>query len=210
MSDAERLYQEILANVNKFLPKIRKTHIETLSMMITGLLRGQNGQLNEIAKKVPYDKKKTSLVSRFRRFLENERVEVGTFYNPIAEMVLESFSEEQVILAIDTSKIGGDCSCLMVSVHYKSRALPLAWTVYKGRKGHSSQETQLNLFKRVDVMVPDHYEIVLLGDGEFDGSEIVDWLEEESQARWDYVCRADRRIKVWREREDQLSQSYIM
>ena len=197
MSDAERLYQEILANVNKFLPKIRKTHVETLSMMITGLLRGQNGQLNEIAKKVPYAKKKTSLVSRFRRFLDNERVEVGTFYNPIAEMLLESLSENRAVLAIDSSKIGGNCICLMVSVHYKSRMLPLAWTVFKGRKGHSSQETQLDLFKRVNTMVPDHYEIVLLGDGEFDGSEIVDWLEEESQERWDYVCRTDRTTKVF-------------
>lgn len=82
----------------------------------------------------------------------------------------------------------------MISVHYKSRALPLVWIVFKGRKGHSSQAVQLKLLALAKTYVPSGCEVILLGDGEFDGSQIVEWLE--SQPNWDYVCRTDETTLV--------------
>jgi hypothetical protein len=95
---------------------------------------------------------------------------------------------------IDSTKLGGHCLCLMVSVYYKSRAIPLAWVTYKGRKGHSSQQTQLHLFKQVKALLPPEVPVVLLGDGEFDGSEVIDWFQQDSP--WRYVCRTDKTNRV--------------
>jgi len=91
---------------------------------------------------------------------------------------------------IDSTKIGGACICLMVSVYYKSRALPLAWVVYKGKKGHSSQQTQLELFQTVKTLLPPTSQVILLGDGEFDGSEVITWFRTDTT--WQYVCRTDQ------------------
>jgi len=189
MSDAERLYQTILRNAFALFPEMLAENVVTLALMITGILRGRNGQLSQIARKVRYSGQKSSLEDRFRRLVRNENIIVEVEYNPVAQLFLSSLSHARLVFAIDSTKMGGNCICLMLSVHYKSRALPLVWVVFKGRKGHSSQALQLELFEAAKAYVPDDCQVVLLGDGEFDGSQVVEWLE--AQPDWDYVCRTD-------------------
>lgn len=189
MSDAERLYQATLKNMFELFPEMLEENVETIALQVTGILRARSGQLTKIASKVRYKGKKTSLVDRFRRFVKNPNIVVEAEYNPVAKLFLSSLSNERLVFAIDSTKIGGKCICLMLSVQYKTRALPLVWVVFKGRKGHSKQTLQRELFELAKTYVSDDCHVVLLGDGEFDGCEIVEWLE--GQSRWDYVCRTD-------------------
>ena len=87
----------------------------------------------------------------------------------------------------------------MLAVYYQGRALPLAWIVFKGKKGHSSAEMQLNLLKYIKTLLPEGLEVVVLGDGEFDSSTVVSYLKE--QENWHYVCRTASNIKVFHEDE---------
>lgn len=190
MSDATRLCNVVLSHLLKLLPDMLEENRLTLAMMMTGLLRGRNGQLKKMARAVRYAGKKESLVERFRRLVKNGQIVTEVEYNPFVMLVLSALSKEQLVLMIDSTKIGGDCICLMVSIYYKSRALPLAWVVYKGKKGHSSQQTQLELFKTVKALLPTTSPVILLGDGEFDGSEVVTWFKTETT--WQYVCRTDQ------------------
>ena len=195
MSDAARLYRAVLDNLVKFLPEMKGENCLTLALMITGILKSKNGQLSKIARAVQYAHKKESLVTRFQRLVRNKNIEVELEYNPFVAMVLAAVSPEQIGLMIDSTKIGGNCLCLMVSVYYKSRAVPLAWVVYKGKKGHSSQQTQLALFQTVKALLPATSPVILLGDGEFDGSQVIAWLKTETT--WQFVCRTDKTNRVW-------------
>lgn len=190
MSDAIRLNKVILNHLLNLLPDMNEDNRLTLAMMITGLLRARNGQLKKIARAVRYGHKKESLIERFRRLVKNDQLVTGVEYNPFVQLVLAALSQEKLVLIIDSTKIGGACICLMVSVYYKSRALPLAWVVYKGKKGHSCQETQLALFKTVKALLPPTSPVILVGDGEFDGTQVVSWFETETT--WQYVCRTDQ------------------
>ena len=145
MSDAERLHQATLDDVRELFPEMLEENVETVAQMITGILRARSGQLTKIASKLKYNSKKTSLVDRFRRFVKNPKIIVDVGYRPVANLFLSSLSNERLVFAIDSTKIGGRCICLMLSVQYKTRALPLAWVVFKGRKGHSTQTLQLEL-----------------------------------------------------------------
>jgi hypothetical protein len=82
----------------------------------------------------------------------------------------------------------------MVSVLYKSRALPLCWVVFKGKKGHSPEAIQLALLQTVQSLLPPDQAVIILGDGEFDGSEFITWLQH--QTAWHYVCRAANICKI--------------
>jgi len=194
MSDAVRLYNTILNNLIQLLPEMLEENRGTLAMLITGILRSKSGQLDHIARTVKYAFKKPSLVERFRRFMRNKNIVVEVEFNPFALLFLAALNQEQQVLLIDSTKIGGGCLCLMLSVYYKSRALPLVWVVYKGKKGHSSQETQLALFKTAQELLPSDSQVMVLGDGEFDGSQVVQWFQQ--QATWHYVCRTDTRTLV--------------
>ena len=199
MSDAARLYQAVLNNLVNFLPAMKEESFLTLAMRITGLLRSKSGQLSKMARAVQYAHKKESLVTRFQRLVRNKKIEVGLEYTPFVSLILSALSKEQVVLMVDSTKMGGNCICLMVSVYYKSRALPLAWVVYKGKKGHSSQETQLALFKSVKVLLPEASQVILLGDGEFDGSQVVTWFKIKTN--WQFVCRTDKTNLIWYEQQ---------
>jgi len=120
-------------------------------------------------------------------------------YAPFAHRIITAIGPGPVVLMIDSTKMGGRCLCLMVSVYYKDRALPLAWVTYKGRKGHSAQTVQLELFKRVKALLPAEMPVVVLGDGEFDGSEVIDWFRQNHA--WRYVCRTDKTNRIFYEEE---------
>ncbi len=196
MSDAARLYRVILRHLLKLMPPdMLAENCITLAMMITGILRGRNGQLKKIARAVQYSYKKESLGERFRRFVRNKNIDVNVVYALLIGKILKAIGQGPIILMIDSTKIGGRCICLMVSIYYKSRALPFAWLTFKGRKGHSSQATQLKLFKRVKELLPTDVPVILLGDGEFDGSEVVEWFKTETN--WQYVCRTDHTTLIF-------------
>jgi hypothetical protein len=195
MSDAARLYRVVLRHIRKQPSTMLLENQMTLAMMITGLMRARSGQLRKIANAVQYSGKKESLIDRFRRFVRNQKLEVAVEYTAFGQRILKAIGQGPLVLMIDSTKLGGHCLCLMVSVYYKSRALPLAWVTYKGRKGHSSQAMQLQLFKQVKALLPADVPVVLLGDGEFDGSEVIDWFQQDSQ--WRYVCRTDKTNKIF-------------
>jgi hypothetical protein len=196
MSDAMRLQQNILKNLQEVLTGLLPEHQLTMSMLISGILRSREVQLRKVAEKVAYGHKLSSLVDRFRRFLSNEHIESQVQYNPFVVRILQGLSQSELYLLIDSSKVGRGNLTLMVSVYYQHRALPLAWVTYKGRKEHSSQAVQLRLLRSVQRYLPAGCQITLLGDGEFDGSEVIDFLQNEAQ--WRFTCRTDQATLVFR------------
>jgi len=189
MSDAARLYRVVFSHIQRLMPEMLWENQTTLAMMITGILRARSGQLKKMVRAVQYAHKKESLVDRFRRFVRNTNIEVSVEYSPLGHRIVKAIKQGPVVLMIDSTKMGGNCICLMVSVYYKSRALPLAWLTFKGKKGHSSQATQLQLFQSLKALLPADLPVILLGDGEFDGSQVIDWFE--SEPTWQYMCRTD-------------------
>ena len=188
-SDAARLFRFILRELSKHMSPILIEHRITLAMLVTGLLRGRSGRLTKIAEKVSYRHKKPSLVSRFQRYVKSSWVNVEAYYAPLANEILQAVEPGPIALMIDSTKMGGRCICLMVSVYYKKRALPLAWLCFKGKKGHSTQAVHIELLNQVKTLLPDDTPVVLVGDGEFDGADLLNWLKEETT--WQFVCRTN-------------------
>ena len=90
------------------------------------------------------------------------------------------------MLVIDGSGVGRGCVALMLHVVYKGRALPLAWIVRQGKKGHFPEDLHIALVEQVQEIIPEGEAVVVLGDGAFDGVALQQTLEE---AGWSYVCR---------------------
>src|SRR5919202_701503 len=74
----------------------------------------------------------------------------------------------------------------MLSEAHHGRALPLTWVVVKGAKGHFPQATHCALSTQMQQIMPPTAEVTVLGDGEFDGTEVQAALR---QLHWQYVCR---------------------
>jgi len=95
---------------------------------------------------------------------------------------------------MDGSVAGRGCNALMIHVVYKGRALPLAWRVRQGPKGHFPEDLHIALVELVSGLIPEGAQVVLLGDGEFDGTRLQHTVEGEG---WSYVCRTGCHRTAW-------------
>jgi hypothetical protein len=125
-------------------------------------------------------------MARFRRWLKHDAHTLDGWFLPVAKALLENLAHQPLLLAIDGSVVGRGCIALMVSVIYHGRALPLAWVVVKGKKGHFPQAMHCALLDQLQPLLPQTAEVVVLGDGEFDGTDLQALLRKFG---WQYVCR---------------------
>ena len=78
---------------------------------------------------------------------------------------------------------------------YKGRALPLAWRVRQGPKGHFPEALHLALVNLRRACLPEGTPVVLLGDGACDGTMLQQTLHE---AGWRSACRTARStVAMW-------------
>jgi hypothetical protein len=127
--------------------------------------------------KTPVRAKKLSAVKRFEWFLENKAVQVREWYHPFVHSVLTLVaSGGQVNLIIDTSKVSFCFRLVMVSVGYKGRSLPVAWTWCLGWRGHSSTKVQIALLGYVAQLLPGGVKVSLVGDCEFENPLLIEYV----------------------------------
>jgi hypothetical protein len=92
----------------------------------------------------------------------------------------------EIRLIVDGTKIGFGHQLLIVALAYRKRALPIAWTWVRGKKGHSSAIKQLALMSYVRGLVTKGARVLVVGDCEFGAVEV---LEQLDHWQWRYVLR---------------------
>ena len=197
MSDNLRQYRAIWEALRQGYPGEPQgqcaRHLTTLAALISGIVASKSTQLPKIAAKVPEGSKPESRVKRFARWVGNAHITPERSFVPYAEVLLAHLACQTLVLVIDGSVVGRGCVALMIHVVYKGRALPLAWVVRRGKKGHFPEALHLALLKQVQEFITPGAQVVVLGDGEFDGTSFQHALQE---AGWSYVCRTGSNITV--------------
>ena len=191
MSDTYRRYRAIKQGIMQFYQPHpsghQARHLDTLVALICGLAGGRQAHLSTIADHAPsHGADQESVITRFRRWLKNDAITVTGWFLPGAKALLANLAQQPLTLVIDGSVVGRGCLALMLSVVYHGRALPLAWVVVKGKKGHFPQETHCALLAQIKQLIPAGAEVTVLGDGEFDGTTFQAALRT---LKWTYVCR---------------------
>jgi hypothetical protein len=191
MGDNHHLYRHIRKSLMQIYPKQltgrQAQQMNTLSGMISGIVRSGKSQMRAMAKSAPDRSKVESRIKRFTRFTQNEGVDTTTYFMPFLTPLLIGLARSgPLVLAIDGSEVGRNCLALVISVIYKKRALPLVWVVVQGSKGHFPEETHVQLVQAVKPCIPDGADVIFLGDGEFDG---IGLQAEIAQNDWQYVFR---------------------
>lgn len=193
MSDNHTRYHLIRQGLEQLFPTrlsaSQLRHLRTLALLVHGLIASAHCQLPKLAAKAPKKAKLESRIKQFQRFLDNDKVTQQTFWLPFAQPLLKSLSgngQRELKVCLDGSAMGKECMALVASVVYAGRALPIAWLVVKGKKGHLPQERHLELLEMVHKLVGGASRVVVLGDGEFDGTRL---LARITSLGWHYVAR---------------------
>ena len=199
MSDNRRQYRAIREALRQAYPGEPQgrcaRHLTTLAALISGIVASKSTQLPKVAAKVPNGTKPESRVKRFARWLDNAHILEEVYFLPYAEILVAHLALETLVLVMDGSVVGCGCVALMIHVLYKGRALPLAWRVRQGPKGHFPEELHIALVELIRACLPEGTPVVFLGDGEFDGTTLQKTLND---AGWFYACRtAQSTVATW-------------
>src|SRR5215471_9516291 len=141
-------------------------HLQTLAAMISGIGGSKSTQLPHIAAKVPDSTQAESRVKRFARWVRHDKITTEVYFVPYAQLLLAQLALQTLVLIIDGSVVGRGCVALMIHVVYKGRALPVAWLVRPGKKGHFPEAWHIALVEQVQEWLPAGAQVVWLGDGE--------------------------------------------
>jgi len=151
----------------------QEQHLNTLALLICGIVGAHQVQFAHVAAQVPIrGRKNESLIGRFRRWVKHETIRPEALWLPFARAVLQGLASAPLTIVLDGSVAGRGCVVLIASVLYHGRAIPLLWTVVKGKKGDLPAASHCGLIRPLQEVLPSEATVVLLGDGEFDGIEL--------------------------------------
>ena len=206
MTDHHKVYTKVKKMLKQMMKLNHPGQVVTLAMMISGIVMSRKAQLSAMSSEIPTDTKEKSIEMRMRRWVKEDQINVEAVYLPFARQILEALSHLPLVLVMDGSQAGRGCRVLMVGVLYQKRALPIAWLVYKGKKGHASGERHIQALKKVLPLLPEGNQVVLLGDAEYDTTEMIGWVEKNTT--WQYVLRTAPQIYVQADQKNQPVRDY--
>lgn len=196
MTDNLRNYHIIRAGLEQLYPErlgaSQLRLLRTLALVIHGLIASAHAQLPKLAAQAPsnWGGNLESRITQLARFMANEKVTTQTYWLPFAKPLLNALTtnrERELVVCLDGSVMGRKCVTLLASVVYAGRSLPIAWLVIKGKKGHLPQARHLELVEQVRELIGEQVKVVVLGDGEFDGTALLARVEAYG---WRYVSRS--------------------
>jgi len=190
MRDTYRRYRAIAQCLLQLYPQVggqQRRHLATLALLICGIVGSQHTQLPKVVEQTPGGRAADeSVVMRFRRWLKHDNVTYQRWMLPVAQALIAMLGRRQLVFVIDGSTVGRGCMCLMISVLYQRRALPITWLVVKAHKGHLPEALHCALLEQLAQLVPAEASVTILGDGEYEGT---DWQAAITARGWKYVCR---------------------
>lgn len=188
-----QLYRSLQDLLVQLRPNERRTRLRNFSWLLAGLFVSRSVHLSKIANKIPTTKATLpSVVRRLSRLMDNASIHVREWYGPLARRLLECQAHAlggEVRLIVDGTKVGFKHRLLMVSLAYRKRAMPIAWSWVSSEKGHSSSYKQRALLDYIRRLIPDGGRVVVVGDSEFGSVAVMERLEEWG---FHYVLRQKR------------------
>jgi len=191
-----REYHKWYMTIRQLQINERNTRIRNFTWLIVGIYQSRSVCLSRIAGKIPGQAKLLSTTRRLSRLLANPAIRVRDWYKPVATQWLEAQFHclGEIRLVVDGTKIGFGYQLLIVSLVYRKRAIPIAWTWVKHAKGHSGSLKQLALLAYVRKLIPSGAAVFLVGDCEFGAVEVLRQLDKW---HWFYVLRQKSDTCVW-------------
>jgi len=197
-----QLYHTWIQRIRELRPEQRITQVRNFVLLLCGIYQSRSVYLSRIAGKVPGRAKLQSTVKRFERFLSNPAIRVRDWYKPIAQhwLVRQSTNLGEIHLIVDGTKVGFGHQLLMVSLAYRKRAIPIAWTWVRHVRGHSTGHKQLALLAYVRTLIRHGAVVFLVGDTEFGPIKVLKRLDAW---HWYYVLRQKSDTLIWSQTDNQ-------
>jgi hypothetical protein len=206
MEHTPQLYDTLVHVLSQQATWVDQRHLKTLAWMMVGLI--QSGWISLTAW-APYVVSRAqyaqSTVRRFRRWLNNDKLDVLSLYGPLMTQALAEWGEQALYVALDTSMLWNTYCLIRLSVIYRGRAVPLVWCVLQHGSAQVAFGAYRDLLDRAALLLPRSCKVVFLADRGFADTDLMahlqrlgwHWRIRIKSSFWLYR-RGHRRCKVER------------
>ena len=177
MENTPYLHDTLLRVLGQHANWLDLRHRKTLAWMMVGLICSKTVSLGAwtpfVVSQAQYAQ---SLVRRFSRWLDNNRITVEPLYGPLIEQAVVGWAGKRMYVALDTSMLWNTYCLIRLSVIYRGRAVPLVWRVIEHRSAAVSFETYQDLLKAAKSRLPFACKVVFLADRGFADTQLMGYL----------------------------------
>lgn len=208
MKKVFRAIQSRLYNLSEGTPKGHAAkRLNTLSGLVSGMIHKGSSHLVDIGSGIPQNIDANSKTQAAKRFLDNKWTDISVHFLPFLHAFLTGvlmFTQlnNGIVLVIDGSQVGKDNAVLMISLVWRNRGIPIVWLVKEGGKGHFKTADHLQVIREaikiLKTIIPLDIPVTLLGDGEFDSTDIQELCLAKN---WNYVLRTACNTVLYKEDE---------
>ena len=193
MNGIKEIAESISSELQRRLPKQRKTQRAKLALLISTMFDVRSAKLMDLAAGLPLDADRTDMRYQWIvRLLGNPLVVSDAVMEPFAREVLERAAAGGEPLSLDQSKMSERHQVLMLALRWGERALALAWRVEQ-TDGAIGFDTQKALLEAVAPWMPGRAAVRLLGDRFYGTADLIGWCQERG---WDYRLRLKGNLVV--------------
>ena len=172
------LYQTLLQVLGYHSNWVDLRHRKTLAWMINGLILsgkiGLGAWADYVHSRAEYV---ASTIRRFRRLLDNDRIEVHPLYAPLLGQALQEWDHKTVYVALDTSMLWNTYCIVRLSLVYRGRAIPIVWKVLEhGSSSVAHEAYQVLLDQAAQILFPFNCKVIFLADRGFADTTLMKHL----------------------------------
>jgi hypothetical protein len=198
MMNYKLLYQleELLS---AHIPSMNSWQQANVALFSYGVIQAEGCQQGEIARQVSCGEQIESTTKRFRRWLDNQALDLETFFSEWSRWVVKSVGGERVTLVVDETKLEARVGVMMVGLAWQGRCLPLAWRTYRANdQANYPPEGQVgiirNLLERVKAGIGEQQAVLVLADRGIGCSPAL--CQVVQQLGWQYLFRVTCQTKI--------------
>ncbi len=196
MENTPHLYDTLVHVLSQQVKWLDQRHLKSLAWMMVGLIHSGGISLTAWA---PYVVSRAqyaqSTVRRFRRWLDNDKIEVLSLYGPLIQQALVKWGEQALYVALDTSMLWNTYCLIRLSVIYRGRAVPLVWCVLQHGSAQVAFATYQELLARAALLLPRCCKVILLADRGFADTDLMAHLQ---RLGWHWRIRIKRSFWLYR------------
>jgi len=190
MENTPHLYETLVLVLCQHATWVDQRHLKTLAWMMVGLIH--SGWINLTAW-APYVVSRAryaqSTGRRFRRWLDNDKIDALALYSPLIEQALGQWGEQTLYVALDTSMLWNTYCLIRLSVIYRGRAVPLVWCVLHHGSAQVAFKVYHDLLERAALLLPRCCTVIFLADRGFADTELMAYLQ---RLGWHWRIRIKR------------------
>ena len=197
MESTPLLYQTLVQVLGCHQNWLDVRHLKTLAWMINGLILSGKISLGSWAVYVQGRAQYAqSITRRFRRFLDNDRIDVHPLYGPLLVQALQGWDRKTVYVALDTSMLWNTYCIVRLSLIYRGRAVPIVWKVFEhGSASIAYEEYQALLDQAAQLLFLFHCKVIFLADRGFADTNLMQHLIELG---WHFRIRIKESFWIYR------------